>query len=302
MSQSRAKRLATKLLGWLALPVFLFLFLRWFERANVYQPTRRHDVTPAELTLEFKDVNLRTSDGTALHAWFFPAARKTKASPAAVLIAHGNGGNISHRFSLYTLLLELGLDVLAFDYRGYGLSEGSPSESGTYDDAGTARQWLIDQGYPADHIVILGESLGGGVAAEIAARETVGALILLSTFTSIPDVGAELFPFLPVRTISKIRYDTLSKLDRVRAPVLILHSRDDGLIGFHHAERNFAAAREPKVLGEIQGSHNDAMDEDREGILRLVREFLTQQGILGTSVDSPRGTHGSSTNPRPPIP
>lgn len=274
-----SRQFTHRVLGGIAASFLFFVFLRWFERANVYQPTRRHDLVPSALGLEFREVLMRTSDGVEIHGWFFPAKKTNAPSPTAVLIAHGNGGNISHRFPLYQLLLEAGLNVMAFDYRGYGSSKGSPSEGGTYLDAIAARQWLLDQGFAPDRIVLLGESLGGGIVSEIAVREPVGALILLSTFTSIPDLGAELFPFLPVRTVSSIRYDTVAKLAKVRAPVLILHSRQDGLIPYSHAQRNFAAAKEPKFLSEIQGSHNESIEEDKDRIQTLIWEFLAQRGL-----------------------
>jgi len=110
----------------------------------------------------------------------------------------------------------------------------------------------------------LGKSLGGGVASELAVREPLRALILQSTFSGIPDIGAELFPWLPVRRMHSIHYDTVGKLSRIRVPVLIAHSRADSLIGFHHAERNFKAANAPKYLLEIAGSHTDVLQTGRE--------------------------------------
>jgi hypothetical protein len=163
---------------------------------------------------------------------------------------------------LCAALLKTGAAVLVFDYRGYGKSGGRPQEEGTYRDAQTAYGWLRRQGFAADSIIAFGESLGGGVAAELALREPVGGLVLESTFTSIPDIGAELFPWLPVRWISSIKYDTRSKLPRLRVPVLVLHSRADSLIRFRHAEQNFAAANEPKTFRELRGNHNDPVYDE----------------------------------------
>jgi hypothetical protein len=109
-----------------------------------------------------------------------------------------------------------------------------------------------------------GESLGGGVASELALRETLGGIVLQSTFTSIPDVGKELFPWLPVRWLSSIKYDTHRKLARIKVPVLVMHSREDELIRFHHAEKNFAAANEPRIFCELRGSHNNGVWEQKE--------------------------------------
>ena len=256
--------------------VLVALMLRWFEHQQVYFPSRSLDWTPATAGWTFEDVRLETADGVTLHAWFLPAPARADGPGWTVLLFHGNGGNISHRFDLYALFRELGLDVLAVDYRGYGRSEGAPSESGTYLDAEAAWQWLADRGVPGERMLAYGESLGGAVATELALRRKVGGLILQSTFTSVPDVGAELFPWLPVRWLMSIRYDTRAKLPRVRCPVLILHSRADTLIRFRHAERNYAAAREPKLLWEIAGDHNEALlsEEGRRRWREGMRKFL----------------------------
>lgn len=259
MSQPRKnpwpRRVAKALL---ALAVLYFM-LRWFERSQVYHPTRSFDASAAALGRPWEEARFTTADGVALHGWFFPADTNSPRRDGVALICHGNGGNISHRLDLYQVWLAQGVGVLAFDYRGYGRSAGRPGEEGTYLDAQAALAWLRARGFAASRILAVGESLGGGVATELALREEPGGLVLQSTFTSIPDIGAELFPFLPVRWISRIRYDNLAKLPRVRVPVLILHSREDTLIRFRHAERNYAAAAGPKLLREIAGDHNDPL-------------------------------------------
>ena len=128
--------------------------------------------------------------------------------------------------------------------------------------------------FATEQVIALGKSLGGGIASELALRERIGALVLQSTFTSIPDVGAEIFPWLPVRRLHSIKYDTVNKLPRIEAPVLIVHSRADGLIRFHHAEKNFAAAREPKMFLEIAGNHTNVLEVDREQYLAGLEGFL----------------------------
>lgn len=237
----------------------LLMLLRWFEHKQTFHPSRSFHVSGAELGRAWEDINFSARDGTKLNAWFFPANTNSTRAQLAVILCHGNAGNISHRLELYDALLAAGVNVFAFDYRGYGRSAGRPSENGTYLDAQGAHAWLRQRGFAATNILVYGESLGGGVASELAVRETCGGLILEKTFTSLPDIGAELFPWLPVRTLGSIRYDTHSKLPRIHAPVLILHSRADSLIPFHHAEQNFAAANEPKFLCELSGDHNDGI-------------------------------------------
>lgn len=249
-----------------------YAWLRWFERRNVYQPTRPLEATGSETGFPLENVWLSTGDGVRLHAWYFPGRHDTNGP--GFLLCHGNGGNISHRLDQYDALLRLGVAVFAFDYRGYGQSAGSPGEEGTYLDAEAVYDWMRARGFPSERIIAHGESLGGGVAVELARRRQVGGLILQSTFTSVADLGAEVFPWLPVRTLGTIRYDTWNKLAGIKSPVLVMHSRGDSIIPYAHAERNFAAANEPKFLRELQGDHNDGLEVDREAFSRAVGDFL----------------------------
>ena len=234
----------------------VYMLLRWFEYGKVYRPGRTMDATGAELKRPFEDVCFKCADGVELNGWFYPGEPKSPRAKIAVLICHGNTGNISDRLELYRPWLDAGAAVFAFDYRGFGRSRGRPSEEGTYRDAQAAYQWLRQKGFAGSNIIAYGESLGGGIASELCLREETGALVLQSTFTSIPEVGAELYPWLPVRWISTIQYDTHGKLPRLKVPVLVMHSRADNVIAFAHSQRNLAAANEPKFFCELSGEHN----------------------------------------------
>jgi len=226
--------------------VVLRLMFRMFERSQIYQPTRAFWAQAGDLGVPWEDVFFHSEDGIKLHGWYFRSMDATRGNQRAVLICHGNGGNIGHRLDLCSVYLELGLDVFVFDYRGYGKSGGRPSEEGTYLDAQAAHQWMQTTGrFKPDRIIAHGESLGGAVVVELARRAGLAGIILQSTFTSIPDIGAEIFPWLPVRRIASFHYDTRTKLPAIKIPVLFLHSRTDRLIVFKHAERNFAVANEP---------------------------------------------------------
>lgn len=266
----------------LGLVVLSVMFFRWFEHANVYHPTRAFDARPEELGRPFEEVRFQTADGLTLHGWFFPSTAFSNHTGPVILFCHGNGGNISHRLAYYQLMLETGAAVFTFDYRGYGRSEGRPSERGTYLDAQAALDWLVNRGFPSTNTIVFGESLGGAIGSELASRRPVGGLVLQSTFTSIPDVGAELFWWLPVRLLGSIEYDTLSRLPAIQAPVVVMHSREDGLIRYRHAERNFAAANDPKWLVELQGDHNFSLT-DREafksGVQRLVDRIRARPAV-----------------------
>ncbi len=247
--------------------------LPWLEQRLVYFPTRQLAAQPDSVGLAFEDVTFRTSDGIQLHGWFFPADTRALRRTYVVLICHGNGGNISHRLELYRVLLECGVAVFAFDYRGYGCSRGKPSEQGTYRDAQAAYHWLRQKGFEPDAILAYGESLGGGVVSELALREQICGLVIQSSFTSLADIGAELMPWLPARWLVGNKYNTASKLPQIHVPVLIMHSRSDDLIGFHHAKANYAVANEPKLFCELEGDHNNPLS-NRALFVEGIEKFL----------------------------
>jgi uncharacterized protein len=286
MQNGRRMKLVKNLLGLLLLPILLIVMLRWFEYRQVYHPYRALAASGAELERPWEEVYFEAADQVKLHGWFFPADPQSARSKIAVLFCHGNGGNISHRLGHYQELLDLGVAVFAFDYRGYGRSSGAPSEEGTYLDAEAAYQWLRGRGFGESEIIALGESLGGAVAAELALRASLKGVVLLSTFTSIPDVGADIFPFLPTQWLCRIRYDTLSKLPELDVPVLVMHSRADSIIRFRHGERLFAAANEPKMFWEIYGDHNDTLFTGRARYVEGLERYLERlEGSDGREIN-----------------
>jgi len=250
--------------------------IRWFEHRQVYVPDRTLEANGSELGRPFEEVFFNAGDDVRLHGWFFPADPGSPRAHQALLLCHGNAGNISHRLHFYRAWLELGVNVFTFDYRGYGRSEGRPGEEGTYWDAQAAVGWLRQKGFVPTNIIALGKSLGGGVASELMLREPLGGLILQSTFTSIPDIGGELYPWLPVRRLHRIKYDTVNRLPKIKNPVLVVHSRTDDLIGFHHAEQNFKAANEPKQFLEIGGNHVSVIEDGRVEYLKGLEAFFAQ--------------------------
>ncbi len=245
----------------------------------VYFPQvgRDNPATPAAAGLRFEDLRLQTEDGETLAAWWVPApAEKVR---GAVLLLHGNAGSVADRIMYLPHFAAMGYGVLLIDYRGYGQSSGSPSEEGTYADARTAWRWLNERGFAAGDIVLVGESLGGAVAAELAARVQPRALLLLSTFTSVNDLGGELYPWLPVRLLSRFRYDTLQGVTDYRGPVLVVHSRDDEIVPFAHGQRLQAAAGARGQLLELRGGHNDAFVFGKPEQVAAVAEFLRDAAL-----------------------
>lgn len=230
--------------------------------------------TPALHGLPYDDVSIHTEDGETLHAWWLPVAN----AAGTVLLFHGNAGNISHRIDYARMFRALAYNTLLVDYRGYGRSTGTPSEEGTYRDASAAWAWLRERRIAEHEIAVFGESLGGAVACWLARRHEPRALVLASTFTSLPDLGAEVYRFLPVRLISRFSYDTRMCLAQVHAPVLVIHSPGDDIIPYAHGQKLYAAAREPKQFLEIAGGHNSGFVFMRQEWVQALGEFLNRHG------------------------
>ena len=243
------------------------------QQKLIYFPQYSREIvaTPADRGLQYEDVSIHTEDGETLSAWWIPAERPR----GAALVLHGNAGNISHRIDYARMFRGFGYSTLLVDYRGYGKSTGKPTEEGTYRDALASWRWLVNaQGLRPQDIVVLGESLGGPIACWIAARETPRALVLASTFTSLPDLGASIYRFLPVRLLSRFKYDTRECLSRVKAPVFIAHSPQDDIVPYSHGQALYAAAHEPKAFLEMAGSHNNGLIYTRQEWTQALGEWL----------------------------
>jgi fermentation-respiration switch protein FrsA (DUF1100 family) len=210
--------------------------------------------TPDELGLDFENVEFKTEDGLRLTGWYIPAEN----AKFTVLFCHGNGGNIMHRLDSINLFYKLGLSCFIFDYRGYGESEGRPSEEGTYLDARSAYEWLTkEKKISPDDIILFGRSLGGSIAAQLATKVKARALIVESTFTSYIDIGKKFYPYMPVCWFARFSYRTIDYVKDVRCPVMFIHSRNDETVPFEFGLELYEAANEPKEFVEIFGSHND---------------------------------------------
>ena len=251
-------------------------YLYFFQEKFVYRPSTRIKVTPASVGMYYEEVALVASDGVRLTGWYLPLAD----ARGTVLFCHGNAGNISNLLAVAEDAHRLGLGILLFDYRGYGQSEGTPSEEGTHRDAEAAWNYLVQEaGVAPDQIVIIGRSLGGPIAARLARDKTPAALFLEETFTSIPELGRELYPIFPVGLLARYEYPTLEYLKQVQCPVLVSHSRGDRFIVFAHGQRLYEAASQPKAFTELQGGHSSAFSEDAATYEAGVEAFLTE--VLG---------------------
>jgi pimeloyl-ACP methyl ester carboxylesterase len=225
------------------------------QRVLMYHPLPGGERTPDDLGIPHEALTLQTSDGEQLRAWFVP----TESPRGAILYCYGNAGNLSHRLRILEMLRGLDVDLLFFDYRGFGTSSGSPTEAGTYRDAQAAWAHLVqDRGVDPSRIVVYGRSMGGPIASWLAARERPAGLVVDSSFESLPRLVQDTYPsFMYVPSLLDYSYDTVDHVSRVRAPVLVAHSPTDSVVPVAHGRAIAAAAGDATWL-ELQGGHGDA--------------------------------------------
>jgi fermentation-respiration switch protein FrsA (DUF1100 family) len=224
-------------------------------------------------------VEVTTADSVRLVGWRMGESAETGAF--WLLMFHGNGGDISNggRQEHYAALRALGLNLLTFDYRGYGESSGTPSEAGLYRDADAAYAYLCDSlGVPPERVLIFGHSLGSAVAVDLASRVPSAGLILEGAFTSVPDVGQRTYFFVPVRLLARNRFDAAEKIGRVKVPMLFLHATRDEIIPYDLARRLYQLAPGPKRFVDLDGGHNDAYAADSAAYFGGVARFLQDIG------------------------
>lgn len=241
-------------------------------------PSRHLTTDPTAIGLEYESVTIISGDGVKIHGWFVPARQER----ATLLYFHGNAGNISHRLDSLKIFNDLGFSCLIIDYRGYGESQGVISEKGIYLDAKAAWSYLVDiRKVPARQIIVFGRSFGGAIASYVASQHNPGALVLESSFTSVPDMAVRMYPLFPVRLLSRFQYNTKKMLLSVSCPVLVIHSPEDEIIPFTNGEELFESAREPKHFLEIQGGHNGgylaSVSTYVNGINKFIEGYLPAQ-------------------------
>lgn len=236
----------------------------------LYFPVRRLEASPAAYGLRSEELRLTASDGVRLHGWWIRGGGER-----VVLLFHGNAGNVSHRLDRAKLFVErLKVDLWLVDYRGYGLSDGKPSEAGLYRDGLAIYDAARERGFPPERIVLLGESLGCAVAVEVALARPCSGLVLETPFLSVPALARRHYPFVPGLLI-RARYDAGSGIGRIAAPKLIVAAERDEIAPVSHARRLFDLARPPKELFVVPGAgHNDPYATGGEKYLEVWRRFL----------------------------
>lgn len=279
----RGSEMNRAMIAWLVIiPLALYGLVvlgMWLGQDHLlYFPDRDLAGDPGDLGLLFRDVSFSTDDGLRLHGWFVPAAD----APATVLFCHGNAGDVGDRLETVRILHELGLSLLIFDYRGYGRSDGSPSEDGLHADARAAWRHLVEvEGLAPERVVVWGRSLGGAVAVRLAAEVDPAALVLESTFTGAVDVARRHYPWLPVRWLLRARYDAAAAVARARCPKLIMHSPQDEVVPFALGERLHDQAASPKRFVALTGDHNGGWVASLPTYRDAVRRFLAEDVGVG---------------------
>ena len=250
--------------------------VRYVESRSIFYPARSIAATPADIGLPFEDVFIKTQDNVTINAWLV----KSSTGRGTLVFCHGNAGNIGDRLEKVLLFHQMGLNVLIIDYRGYGKSQGQPSEAGIYKDAVAAYDYLRSR-EDIDHsrIIGYGESLGGAAIIDLAVKRELAALIADSSFTSAADMAKTIYPFIPSFLLAT-KLNSVVKVPGITAPKLFIHSRADEIVPFRLGERLYQAAAKPKEFLEISGGHNDTPADAREKMARGIIAFLRQHNII----------------------
>lgn len=242
------------------------LFMPWSEIAH----------SPESAGMIAEDFWVKTNDGVRIHGWYFP----NEGAEYVIVLSHGNAGNISYRLDIAQTLLRSGAAVLMYDYRGYGKSEGRPSEKGLYSDINAVINGLITQkSYAENRIVMYGRSLGGAVAAKAAAERDLGGLVIDSAFKNLRSMIRDVYPFVPAQ-LAKYKFPTDEYIQYERTyPIMVMHSPGDEIVGFHHGEYLYEQLQEPKRFIELRGGHNDSFYLSADMIESSWRWYLNEISI-----------------------
>lgn len=241
----------------------------------IFFPQKEFVGTPDLIDLKYEDVYLNIGESATLHGWYVEPNDSTL-SDKVILFCHGNAGNISHRMPTLQFLSSFGFRILIFDYQSYGLSTGELTENNIYNGAEEYYNWLkVQKNFKAKDIIIFGRSLGGAVGIELATKVDCGGIIIESSLTSTADLARKIFPIFPVSLLLKYKFDSIAKIQSLKSPVLIIHSKDDDIIPFEMGQKLFENASEPKKFLEITGFHNDRSYFNNPEYINTIKEFIS---------------------------
>ncbi len=287
------KSMGTILLTLAGVYLILLGLMYLFQNQLLFMPSSGMMQTPESAGLTAQDVWIETEDNVRLHSWYFP----NEESDLVVVLSHGNAGNISGRIPIAETLLNCGVSVLMYDYRGYGQSEGRPSEKGLYRDIEAVVHTLKnDLEYSEQQIIMYGRSLGGAVAAYATTRFDLGGLVLDSAFKNLKAMVRDVYPFVPA-WLAKYDFPTDKYLQKLEGlPVMVMHSPQDEIVGFHHGEYLYGLLDEPKRFVELRGGHNDNFFASTDIIEENWRWYLEE--ARGGAEARSEGARGGATAQR----
>jgi len=260
------------LLGILLVFILIYFFVLVstyiFQRNLLYHPSE-NNYSGDKILVSIEKVKIKTSDGIELLSWYH---NKNIKIYKTILFLHGNAGSLENRIHKINHFKDMDINFLLLAWRGFNGNKGKPTESGLYEDARSAILWLKSNGVEENNIIIYGESLGTGVATEIAQNENFAGIILESPFTSMIDAGKDKYPFLPVRFLLKDKYESVKKIKNIRSPILIMHGKVDNIVPFYMGKKIYDLANEPKY--SYFSEYDDHMMEYNKSLLNALKEFI----------------------------
>ncbi len=247
---------------------FVLISTYFFQRNLLYHPTE-NNYSGDQLTVSIEKVKIKTKDNIELMSWYHS---KNSNDYKTILFLHGNAGSLENRIHKINHFKDINVNFLLISWRGFSGNEGKPTEKGLYQDARSAVAWLKSRDISENDIIIYGESLGTGVATEIAQNKNFGGIILESPFTSMVDAGKDKYPYLPVRLLLKDKYESDKKIKNIKSPILIMHGKVDNIVPFHMGEKMYELANQPKY--SYFSEYDDHMMEYNEKLLKALSKFI----------------------------
>ena len=249
--------------------LLILLFMYIFQRTFMYHPNVKNtDSTPIQF--DYKEVYVNSENDIKLKSWFVYKNPKKK----TILFFHGNAGELGARVYKLNKFHDLDLNFLIISWRGFSGNNGKPTEQGLYEDAKNAVAWLKDKGIDKKDIILYGESLGTGIAIELASKNQYSGIILESPYTSMTDMGKRFYPFLPINILQKDKYSSLKKINMIKSPILVLHGKADTLVPFYMGKKIYDAANEPKYY-YFPNSDNHMMAYN-QNMLKILSNFVNE--------------------------
>ena len=247
---------------------FILIYTYIFQRKLLYYPTE-NNYSGDQILVSIEKVKINTQDGIELMSWYH---NKNVNNYKTILFLHGNAGSLENRIHKINHFKDMNVNFLLVAWRGFSGNKGTPTEKGLYEDAESAVRWLKSKGVRENNIIVYGESLGTGVATEIAQNKNFAGIILESPFTSMIDAGKDKYPYLPVRLLLKDRYESNKKIKNINSPILIMHGKADNIVPFHMGKKMYELANEPKY--SYFSEYDDHMMEYNEKLLKVLKDFI----------------------------